>query len=99
MVNNIGNDIKLHNIHFAQTGTTPVNFRANSTNTLERTPEKDTVETKKEEKKEVEQEIHITLLFFVSSIHDKLRCLSVYFFRIYDEYIIGAKHIPILIFI
>lgn len=51
MASNIHNDVKLHNMHFVQTGTTPVNFRANSTNTLERAPEKDTIETKKEEKK------------------------------------------------
>ncbi len=51
MVSNINNDVKLQNIRCTQTGVTPVNFRANSTNTLERTPEKDSVETKKEEKK------------------------------------------------
>lgn len=51
MVSNISNDVKLDKIRIAQAGVTPVNFRANSTNTLEKTPEKDTVETKKEEKK------------------------------------------------
>lgn len=51
MVSNIGNVVKLRNTNLAQTGTTPINFRANFTNTLERTPEKDPVETKQEEKK------------------------------------------------
>lgn len=51
MVSNISNDLNLRNTNLTQTGITPVNFRANSTNSLERTPEKDTIETKKEEKK------------------------------------------------
>lgn len=53
MVSNIGNEVKLRNINLTQAGVSPANlsFRANTTNTLERIPEKDTVETKKEEKK------------------------------------------------
>ena len=51
MVSSLGNDVKLRNTNFAQTRVTPINFCANSTNSLERTPEKDTIETKKEEKK------------------------------------------------
>ena len=58
MVSSINNDPKILNNKslqpdFAKAGVSTVNFRANSTNTLEKTPESDIVEveTKKEDKK------------------------------------------------
>lgn len=53
----VSGDLKLQNINLCQAAVKqhnfPINFQANTTNTLEKIPEKDIVQTQKEEKKEL----------------------------------------------